>query len=42
MKMFWTENKWYILSVLATLVFAVAYLWFSGSTNILPEVYSVM
>lgn len=42
MKAFWTENKWYILSILATLILAVAYLWFSDSENLLPEVYSVM
>ena len=43
MKAFWTENKWYILSVVATLLVALAYLWFSGGTsNLLPEVYSVM
>ena len=42
MNTFWTENKWYILSILATLIFAVAYLWFSDSENLLPEVYSVM
>ena len=43
MKTFWTENKWYILSVVATLLLALVYLWFSGnSSNLLPEVYSVM
>ena len=42
MKTFWTENKWYILSVLTTLIIAVAYLWFSDPNNLLPEVYSVM
>jgi hypothetical protein len=43
MKAFWTENKWYILSVMAALVIAMAYIVFSaGPSNLLPEVYSVM
>ena len=43
MKIFWKENKWYILSVVATLLLAMMYLWLSDNTNnLLPEVYSVM
>lgn len=43
MKTFWTENKWYILAVLGSLVLAIFYVWFStGPENLLPEVYSVM
>ena len=43
MKTFWTENKWYIISVIATIIVAGAYLWFADDDgNLLPEVYSVM